>query len=125
MTTPAVKKSTAMSDLEVQKLAFEREKQTLEERWRRKTFIWTIASTLLGVFVTFTAPLVTSLHKSDASQLTYDTVHACQNSLLRLPTLASLHDETVDDLRSAISKHVDTCNQVLDEMQAKLSKGGS
>jgi hypothetical protein len=124
MTTPNAVDATATSDLELQKLAFEREKQELEERWRKRTFIWTIASTLLGVVVTISVPLISG-SKGDATNLSQDTVRDCRSSLQRLPTLANIQGATIDSLRSAIAKHVDVCDQVLVDMIAFLSKRGS
>jgi hypothetical protein len=125
MTSAPSKKQAPSSDLEAQKLEFEKEKQSLEEQWRKRTFIWSISSTLLGAVVAIAVPLVSSGGKDAKPHVSLDAVVACRTSLQRLPTLANSQGQTVDNLKTVIAKHDVDCDQVLVDMIAYLGKSGS
>ena len=107
------------SDIEIQKLAFEREKHALEDQWKKKTFWWAIASTLIGSSVAVIVALVSANGKAASAVplvITSASVEDCRLSLLRLPTLAAQASQELSSLREAIGRHVNQCEQPLAEM---------
>ncbi|HEX3526407.1 MAG TPA: hypothetical protein VH988_05010 [Thermoanaerobaculia bacterium] len=115
-----------VSDIEAQKLAFEREKYLIEETWKRKTFLWSVVSTLIGSAVSVGIAMISMTAKGAppkalSPRLTAATVENCRLSLQRLPTLAMQENQTVTNLREAVGRHVADCDQVLVDMATFLA----
>jgi hypothetical protein len=117
------------SDLEMQKLAFEKEKNVIEDRWKKKTFLWSIVATIIGSAVSVTIAIISSGSKASSPQpqlpnITSAVVENCRLSLQRLATLAMRENQTVVNLRDAIGRHVTDCDQILIEMRSYLDRSG-
>jgi hypothetical protein len=99
-------------DLEEAKLEFEREKATSEDKWRARTYAFTIGSAILTALVTLGVALIA--RPSHASTpINVDAVHACRDSVQRLSTLTQLQGQTLQGLSAAVSNHTLTCDPVL------------
>lgn len=112
------------ADIEAQKLAFEKEKHSLEETWKRRTFAWSIVSTILGSAVSVGVTLAGKNGAEAPSAPSVAAVQGCRNSLQRLPTLASLSGQTVAGLAHAIKLHEADCDRVLSDLALYLAKAG-
>lgn len=113
-------------DIDAQKLAFEREKHLLEEGWKRRTFVWTIVSTLLGSGVSVAIALMSTTSEQSTSRtpgMTAEVIEECRTSLLRLQTLSSQPTQSPDSLRQAIARHVNQCNDPLDRLVTFVRAG--
>lgn len=115
-------------DIESQKLSFEREKVVLEESWKKKTFLWSILSTLIGSAVTVVIALISAPAKKESQPplppFSSDAVETCRLSLQRLPTLAMQENQTLGNIRDAIGLHVQNCDQLLIDMRTYLARSG-
>lgn len=110
---------------ETEKLNFERAKFGLEEKWKRRTFLWTIASALLTAGVAVAVALIgVSGGSKDGSTLTVASgpVQSCRDSLKRLTTLADVSGQTVPALGEAISRHEETCDEILVDVLAEIGR---
>lgn len=103
------------AEIEAAKLAFEQDKLELGERWRRRTYLWTIASGLLTAAVTMGVAWVSTNSGSQdpTSTIAVGPIEACRDSLRRLDTLALAQGQTLRDLAKAIGHHKETCDDVL------------
>lgn len=113
-------------EIEKQKLAFEKEKYAIEENGKRRAFVWSILSSLIGSAVTIIIALIAAGPKQPApkslpSSVNSASVEQCRLSLQRLPTLAMQENQTVTNLRDVINRHVTDCDQVLDDMDGYLT----
>jgi hypothetical protein len=108
-------------DLEQQKLEFEREKQSIAEKWQRRTFVWTIISALLGLVATIGGQALLK-SKPEGIGVSVGQIEGCRNSLRRLVTLAVLPGQSVTDLGQAIRQHDATCDDLLVKLIAKGDK---
>lgn len=116
----------AESSLEQQKLSFEKEKLALEDKWRRNTYVWSIASAFLTAAVTITVALIAvegKTSKQPGVEIASGPVEACRDSLRRLDSLAAaVPNQTVAELREAIRRHTNQCDDVLVGILAELHK---
>lgn len=104
----------------------EERKLELEERWRRRAYVWSITSGLLTAAVTISVALIGrtgdgSTHR-EAPQIAAGPVQSCDDSLRRLQTLAGLPGQNRDDLSRAILTHVGQCDAVLTAVLHEVSK---
>jgi hypothetical protein len=94
----------------------------LEEKWKRRTYIWTILSALLAAGVALTVPLISSSGSAGRSlDIATGPIENCLSSLKRLETLSVLQDQTVTNLSNAIRLHGEQCEGVLDAILAELA----
>jgi hypothetical protein len=113
-----------VSNIENAKLALEQAKAQSEDRWRSRTYMFTIASALLTALVTITVALI-ARPAHDGVSIDVDAVHSCRDSLQRLSSLTRFQDQTVGNLSSAIGNHVTTCDQVLEGLITSAAKRDS
>jgi len=111
--------------LEREKQDFEQRKQALEEQWRKRTYRWSIASTLVGAGVSIVVALIAGAKFGPHVPITNDQVERCHAGLDRLVTLANGPEETVDQLRSAIVRLQSECGQTIFDMMNYLAGRGS
>lgn len=110
----AVELDTPGVDVEAAKLEFERSKAATEDSWRIRTYLFSIGSAVLTAVVTLGVALIARPSHANAG-INVDEVHACRDSLQRLPTLAQLNGQTLQGLamlsmamlRSAIMSSTD------------------
>lgn len=108
-------------DLEEQKLAFEREKQTMSERWQRRTFVWAILSSVLSLAAGIFGPSLIR-HDSPGISIGVDQVEQCRNSLKRTLTLAGQPGTTVGDIGQAVRQHDASCDEMLVSLMGQANK---
>jgi hypothetical protein len=111
--------------LEQQKQIFEQQKQALEEQWRKRTYSWSIASTLVGAVVSIVVALIAGAKFGPHVPITNDQVERCHAGLDRLVTLANGPAETVEQLRAAIVQLQSECGQTIFDMMNYLAGRGS
>ncbi len=81
--------NTDDSELDAQRLALDRQKIELDERWRHRTFLWTIGSAVLTAAVTIGVALIANGGQPGSRpDIAAGPVEACRDSLRRLSTLA-------------------------------------
>lgn len=107
--------------IEEAKLELESQKLELDDKWRKKTYVWTIFSALLTAAVTLSIPLLSGNSSSTKSvSLSAGPVENCLDSLKRINTLGNIVGQTIPELSNAIQIHVGHCNGVLDTLVEEL-----
>ena len=99
----------------------EKEKARSEDRWRSRTYLFSIGSSILTAAVTLGVAMIARPSPSK-STLNLDSVRFCRDSLRRLPTLAQLQNQTVPELSSAINRHVQDCDGILEALLTEAAK---
>lgn len=109
------------ADIESAKLEFERSKAATEDRWRVRTYLFSIGSAVLTALVTLgVAFMARPSHASPT--LNVDALHACRDSVQRLSTLTQLNGQTLQGLSNAVNNHVTTCDPVLEGLIESAAK---
>lgn len=109
---------TSPNDLETQKLVFEREKQSIADRWQRRTFAWTIVSALLGLTVTVAGQTLFAAKKAGIG-VPVEQIEVCRNSLRRTVTLSSQPAQSIGMLGQAIRQHDAACDELLVKLMSQ------
>jgi hypothetical protein len=112
------------SDIEAAKLDFERQKAASEDKWRARTYLFSIGSAILTAVVALAVAWIAKPSHTGPT-LHVDEVHACRDSLQRLSTLTQLQNQTVTGLSTAIGSHVSTCDSVLEGIILAAAKQDS
>lgn len=111
--------SDGNADIEVAKLAFEREKHEFEKTWKRRTYVWTILSALLTAGITLTIAFFAS-GGSKTLNLAVGPVENCLISLKRTESLSQLPDQDIENLTRAVQVHVGNCESLLETLVSDL-----
>lgn len=108
-------------DIQNAKLELEKQKLVLDDKWRKRTYIWTILSALLTALVAITVPLLSGGgEKERLTSLSAGPIGNCLNSLKRVETLSRLPDQTLQHLANAVDIHVGNCEGILDTLIEEL-----
>eukprot|EP00456_Euglypha_rotunda_P076228 TRINITY_DN7120_c0_g1_i3.p1 TRINITY_DN7120_c0_g1~~TRINITY_DN7120_c0_g1_i3.p1 ORF type:complete len:182 (-),score=38.44 TRINITY_DN7120_c0_g1_i3:403-948(-) len=99
--------------LDKARLDLDAEKLRIEERAGRRTLWFTLGGSVLSGIVSIVITMLTHGGGSPGPTVSYKDLQTCKNSLDRLGTLSALPMQTVDDLRSAIQRHKDSCEERL------------
>ena len=108
-------------DIEAEKLQLEKEKARSEDRWRSRTYLFSIGSSILTAVVTLGVAMIARPSPSK-STLNLNSVRVCRDSLRRLPTLARLQNQTVQELSTAINRNVQDCDEILEELLTEAAR---
>ena len=106
-------------------LSFDTAKLELEEKWKRRTFTWTIASAILTAVVAVTVALIgagSGSKEPPGLTVASGPVQSCRDSLKRLATLADVSGQTLSTLGAAVKRHEETCDEVLVDVLAEIGK---
>jgi len=105
--------------------ALEEAKLALEEKWRRRTFVWTIASALITAAVSVSIAVI-QLDEPDGGRFPEGVVagkiQECRDSLQRLETLANVPGQTVVKLKEAVNRHEQACDETLIDILAEAAQ---
>ena len=105
--------------------ALEEAKLALEEKWRRRTFVWTIASVLITAAVSVSIAII-QLDEPDGGRFPEGVVagkiQECRDSLQRLETLANVPGQTVVKLKEAVNRHEQACDETLIDILAEAAQ---
>jgi len=107
--------------LEREKQEFEQQKQVLEEQWRKRTYGWSIASTVVGAAVSILVALIAGAKFGPHVPITNDQVERCHAGLERLVTLSNGPSETIEQLKMAIARFQSECGQTIFDMMNYLA----
>ena len=99
--------------------ALEEAKVALEEKWRRRTFVWTIASALITAAVSVSIAII-QLDESDG--IVAGKIQECRDSLQRLESLANISGQTVVNLQDAVNRHKQACDETLIDILAEAAQ---
>lgn len=108
-----------VSALDRAKVELDREKLAVEERGGRRTLWVSLATAVVSAAATIGVALVTNLGGSSAPKAApaptaYRDLVDCRESLNVLGSLTNLDPQTLQNLKEAIRRHVDTCKDRLD-----------
>jgi hypothetical protein len=113
------------SALEQAKLEFERERVAIEERGRKRTFVWTVVSGILTAAVTISVAWIGAIGGKDDGErpgvtaVAEQRLVACRDSLSRLISLSELESQTLQALAAAVARHKQACDEVLVDLIAE------
>lgn len=108
------------SEIEAAKLDLEKQKLVLEDKWKKRTYVWTILSALLTAGVTLTIAFFPAKETKKQVSLQVGPVENCLNSLKRTDTLSKLGDQELPALVNAVQIHVGNCEGVLQTLVDEL-----
>ena len=105
--------------------ALEETKLALEEKWRRRTFVWTIASALITAAVSVSVAIIQFDGSDDGrfpESAVVGKIQECRDSLQRLETLANISGQTVGNLKDAVNRHKQACDETLIDILAEAAQ---
>ncbi len=108
-------------DLENAKFELEKLKLALEDKWKKRTYVWTILSAFLTAGVTLAVAFPPGGERvSKLASLQVGPVENCLTSLKRTKSLSQLPNQDLQGLTSAVQIHVGNCEGVLDTLIGAL-----